>query len=133
MNQIIAKDQTDADAVDSSTLSPTRGGAIPIVCSLLLAIYVIYAWFPYAERIFNANTDWSQIQNAGSEPWDGTLLGMYILTFAGWFILGIIAFVAGSQVQRRAGIRLQTFFISCAIAAPPILVALWFATKRMAN
>ena len=80
---------------------------LAVCASALIAYYVVSQWFPYAESIYNANTDWSQVADATSEPWDGTLLGMYLFTVFGWFLLGLISTVIGSKIQRKTGRKLH--------------------------
>ena len=68
-----------------------------MLAAVLIAYYVMSTWYPYAENIYNSNTDWSKINNAGLEPWDGTLLGMYLLTFVAWAAIGFASLLGWHQ------------------------------------
>ena len=108
----------------------SRSAGITASCaSVLIAYYVISQWFPYAENIYNTNTDWSQVKDAGLEPWDGTLLGMYLFTAFGWVLLGLTSGWAAARIRRKTGRRLDAMLYAGAIAVVPIAVSVWFASK----
>ena len=104
-------------------------GFLSIGVSALIAYYVMWQWFPYAENIYNTNTDWSQVSNAGPEPWDGTLLGMYLITVVGWLLLAAMSVGIGALIQRKTGHKLNVMLYAGTLAIVPILVSVWFASK----